>query len=187
MSKSRRVFSVVAATVAVALAALTAAPAANATPYTNRPTLKLSSGIVVIVHYMAVTGNGYVPYENVSIAIDKPTNVQLVIKADSTGHFVTNVLVPATLPLGTHTVIGTGQFAQNGYDTAKVSVIVVGSVAGIPIAYQHPLAPQVPPVGVKTSPAEGWAVVLGITGAALLMLGTGAYVLITARRRTTVL
>ena len=58
----------------------------------------------------------------------------------------------------------------------------VGSLAGIPIAYQHPLAPQLPPVGVNTSPAEGWAIVLGITGAALLMLGTGAYVLITARR-----
>jgi hypothetical protein len=187
MSRSRGFFAVVAATAAVALAAISAAPAANATPYTNRPKLTLSSGIVVIVHYMAVTGTGYVPYENVSIAIDKPANVQLVIKADSAGHFVTNVLVPATLPLGTHTVIGTGQFAQNGYDTAKVSVLVVGSLAGIPIAYQHPLAPQLPPVGVASSPTEGWAVVAGITLAALLMLGTGAYVLVTARRRTTVL
>ena len=189
MTKSRRVLSAIAATVAVALAVVLAAPTANATPYTNRPTLKLSSGIVVIVHYMAVTGNGYVPYENVSIAIDNPANVQVVIKADSAGHFVSNVLVPPTLPLGTHTVIGTGQFAHDGYDVAKVSVLVVGSLAGIPLAYERPIPAPLPKdlLGSSSSPGEGLAVVLAIVAAALIMLGSGAYVLVTARRRTTIL
>jgi hypothetical protein len=176
-----------AALVCAAVVGLSSAPSANATPYTNRPTLKVSSGIIIIAHYIAVTGNGYVPFENVTISIDTTANVQEVVKADASGHFVTNVLVPGTLLLGTHTIIGTGQFAHDGFDVAKVTVLVIGPGRALigPIALQRQLvAAPADPLGDNTSGEVGVAVVAGVAGLAVLLLSSGSYLLLTARRRS---
>jgi hypothetical protein len=139
---------------------------------------------------MAVTGTGYVPYENVYISIDTTANVVTTVKADSAGHFVTNVLVPGALVIGTHTVIGTGQFAHDGYDVAKVTVLVVLSqpLIGAPLAFERPLlnggGPAPDPLGDNTSREVGAAIVAGAAGLALVLLSSGSYLLFTARRRS---
>jgi hypothetical protein len=183
MSKRSRVLAAVAAAGVLAVVGLSSAQSAGATPYTNRPTLKVTGGTYVVLHYIAVTGDGYVPGENVSIAIDVATNVQEVVRADATGHFVTNVLLPDSI--GYHTIIGTGQFANNGYDVAKVKVLVVLRLLAGGAAFDRPLAGPGPSIGTTESPGGGLAVVLGIAGAAIIALGSGAYILVSVRRRTT--
>jgi len=184
MSKHGRIVGALTAVVVAVVVALACAPSASATPYTNRPKLKLSSTIVVVFHYVAVTGTGYVPNENVTISIDTPANVQKVVKADSAGHFITNVLPGAT---GQHKIIGTGQFAHDGFDVAKATIIVIGNLLGVgALAYERPLAgSSAPSNGASSSPDGGLAVVLGIAAAAIIALGSGGYILLSVRRRTT--
>src|SRR5690348_1116656 len=174
MSRLGRVVVALAMIFAAAFVGLSAAPSASAAPYTNRPTLTFNSGLVVLGGTLKVTGKGFVPFELVTITIDKPTPVIQVLHANNVGTFTTTITVPGALLIGVHTVIATGQFANNGYDVAANSVIVVlpPPLISIPLAFQHPIngALHVNPIGPSTSPIAGIAIAAGIGGLAVLMV-----------------
>jgi hypothetical protein len=150
------VFGIIAAMVAFAVPA-------DAAPYTTQPTTSVSNQTPAAGSAVTFCGQGFLPGETVSIALDNGTRYPSVT-TDTSGAFCSTVVLGATLT-GTHVLTATGQTSGR---TSSTEIRVAGvSASG----------------GTTGGLAFTGAAVIGIGALGGLLLVGGVTMLLAGRRR----
>jgi titin len=79
---------------------------------------------------IALSGDGFAPGSTITITIESTSRVLGNVVADPAGAFTADVIIPAGLDAGLHTLKAIGTAAEGGELTLSASVTVVPSVGG---------------------------------------------------------
>jgi hypothetical protein len=102
---------------------LWAAPAYAYGP--NAPVISVNVSVVIPGGSLIVSGSGFQPGEAVTLQLFSTPVTVGTTSVDSGGTFSTSVTIPASTPLGNHTIVATGTTG----DTASTSIVVVSTTA----------------------------------------------------------
>jgi hypothetical protein len=153
----------------VIMAMVAFAAPANAGPYANQPTTSVNKQVVTAGSHVVFCGQGFLQGETVNISLDNGIQYPSVVAHGPGGKFCTNIVLPATLTAGTHTLTATG--ATSGR-TSSTTIQVLGVSA------------NAAPIPASSGLAFTGANAIGIGGlGGLLLLGGGAMVLVARRRK----
>lgn len=132
--------------------------------------LLLSRSVVAAGQSVGVAGSGYAPGADVKVSA---AGVSLAsVAADSAGAFSTDVVIPRSVPSGTHEVTAAGAGAGGGTQVLSASLTVTGASRSGAASLGDALP--------RTGGGDG-VVPMTVAGAGLLGIGSAAVV--AARRR----
>jgi hypothetical protein len=129
---------------------------------------------------VTITGSGFQPNETVTVLLDSHSTLATVT-ADNAGHVSATVTLPSTLSAGQHTLVLRGSLASAVFHFAVDAASVTGTPTPVPSGSSSAGSGSVS--GGGTLPFTG-AQALGGLALGLLLLVTGAGLLLGARRRS---
>lgn len=179
----RMIYSTV-AVMTMLVATVLFASTANAAPYTNAPTLSVSTSNPAVGATLTVAGADFVAGTTVDLTLHTQTYDLGTATVDAGGSFTTTVTLPAGVS-GTHTLTATDP-AGNTILTASLTIVIGadnsgGGSNGAGSAGNGALAAG----GGNGGLAYTGAPVTGIVVVGLLLLLAGFVTLLTSRRRKT--
>jgi len=136
--------------------------------------LRISRGSVARGESVQVEGSGYAAGELVALRLDPGAHDLGSVHADGNGAFSTSVVIPASATLGQNTVLATSA-------TRELSAVLEVTPAAAAAAAAAPASS-----GSSTLPRTGMEIA-GLTAVGLLLIVAGAFAVVTARRRRSLL
>lgn len=184
MSASKRSLAALAAMLGLVFATVAFAAPGGAQPYSNAPTLSVSSANPCVGARVKLTGTAFVPGSTVRITLNSKTYQLGSVTVEAGGTFSKTVTLPKGLT-GTHTFTARGHATKDNKNTATVSVKIgcTSGVGGVSAGGANP-AGGADPVSSGTGglATTGVAVIgIGALGVAFLVAGFG--LMLSARRR----
>jgi hypothetical protein len=137
----------------------------------NGPAIGTNTSILGPGGSLIVTGNGFLPFEFITLFLHS-TPVELgTVTADSTGSFSTPETIPPGTPLGAHTIVAIGASG----DSATTAITLTSATTPIAVVSA---SPSLPFTGADIAAVSGVGAVALAVGGTLILTGR-------RRRRTT--
>jgi hypothetical protein len=107
MHKLRRRVQALAVAPVLMFGLVVLAPPASAAPYTDTPTIAVSTANPSVRGRLTVSGQGFAPNERVAIDLYSKVRRLRTVRADALGNYSTTVVLPGGFRC-THTIVATG-------------------------------------------------------------------------------